>query len=235
MPTMSEYAFGRESASRAGPFWETHVTHGAGGWAWASISNLPDSNAVLAWERPDNEDVLDLSAQANNALALTAIDGVLTSPLSRSGAVRTSYVTWDRVHPGVRAANPTSHQDWELLATLNIPFHASMPWYCPDADGTITYYVFFFLDGGGNLRARIDGWAWWHDGAGFCNGALRDGLNAGVPDGVGTLGNLLNTGLGLFARGRGFNMLYLLPGRGARSGFRSDNADNNIALAVLPN
>lgn len=235
MPTLSEYAFERASASAAGPFWENHITHGAGSWAWASLSNLPDSNGVLAWERPDNEDVLDLSVSANNPIALNSIDGILTSPISRSGAVRTGYVTWNRVPSSVRASNPGLHQDWELLARLTIPFHASMPWYCPDADGTINYYVFFYLDGVGNLRSRIDGWWWEHDGAGFCNGSLRDGLNAGVSAGIGTLAGVLNTGIALFAAERTFNMLYLLPGRGQRSGWRSDNADNNIALAVLPN
>jgi hypothetical protein len=32
------------------------------------------ARSTLAWERPDSEDVLDLSAVANNPLALSVID-----------------------------------------------------------------------------------------------------------------------------------------------------------------
>lgn len=237
MPTLSLYAFDRSAPDQAGPFYQNHVGHGAGYWAWVDIYNLAGSQAVLAWERQDNEAVIDLSAEANNPLALNQIDGLLTGSVSRNGRpVRTSYIRWDNVPWVVRQSNPNLHQPWELLGSFNIDFHVSTPWYCSDADGTITYYVFFFLDGAGNLNASVQGWYYTYSGGGpFCTGDISSGLNNAVPGGMGTLQNLLNVALPLFANGRTFNMLYFLPGHGDRANFSQDNADNNVALAVLPN
>jgi len=235
MPTLSLYTFERKNPSSAGRFWQNHISHGAGGWAWTTINNLPNVHAALAWERQDKEDVLDLSAAVNNPLVLNVIDGFLTSGASRKGAVRTSYVTWANVHPGVRASNPKRHQPWELLGTLNIDFHISTPWYCSDADGTITFYVFFFIDAGGNLRGNVEGWSYHYNGGGpFCTGEISSKLNSAIPGAMGTVQSQMNLGLSLFAKGRRFSMLYFLPGHGDRSGFSQDNADNNVALAVLP-
>ena len=235
MPTLSLYTFERSSPSDAGRFWQNHVGHGAGLWAWATIFNLPAVHSALCWERQDNEDVLDLSNAANNPLALAVIDGLLTGGASRRGPVRTSYITWANVPAGVRGGNPNRHQAWELLGTLNIDFHISTPWYCSDVDGTITYYIFFFLDGGGQLRANVDGWSYHYSGGGpFCTGEVSSRLTSAVSAGMATVQNQINLGISLFARGRSFSMLYFLPGHGNRSGFSSDNAYNNVSLAVLP-
>jgi hypothetical protein len=237
MPTMSLYAFRRDDAALAGRFFQNHVGHGTapGTWAWSTIFNLPESHSVLVWDRPDDEVIIDLHGQANSPLALDAIDASLTSPLRRAGEVRTTYVAWERVPAEVRAPNPALHDRWTLLGQLVIPFHASTPWYCPDADGTISYYVFFALDGAGRPTASIEGWYWQHDGAGLCNDALRSGLNAGVPAGIPALQSLLSLGLANVAGDRTFNMMYLLPGQGLRSGFSEDDADRRIALAMIPN
>jgi hypothetical protein len=236
MPTMSLYVFERSDASLAGRFYQNHIGHGTApdSWAWATISNLPQYHGALAWERPDDEVAIDLHAQANGTVALAAIDGNLSSPLSRSGEVRTTYVPWDRVPSEVRASNPSLHEPWALLGQIVIPFHASTPWYCSDADGTIHYYVFFSLDGEGRPTARIEGWYWEHDGAGLCNGALRDGLDEGVPAAIPTLQNLLSLGLSAAAGEQRFGMLYFLPGTGTRSGFSEDDADRRVALALVP-
>jgi hypothetical protein len=236
MPTLSLYAFDRSGPEQAGPFYQNHIGHGPDSWAWASISGLGNTHSTLSWERPSNEDVLDLSNVANNPIALSTIDGLLTSPASRSGPIRTSYVTWGNMPSQVTGGNPGLHQPWELLATINIDFHVSTPWYCSDANGTITYYVFFFLDGGGNLRGQVQGWYYSYGGGGpFCTGSINSALNGAVPGGMASLQGLLNTFLPLFTSERTFNMLYYLPGHGVRSGFSSDNADNNVALAVIPN
>lgn len=235
MPTLSMYVFERSNPSDAGRFWQNHIGHPAGGWAWATIYNLPNVHSALTWERPDNEAVLDLSNVANNPLALSVIDGLLTGAASRRGPVRTSYIPWSNVPAGVKGGTPGRHQPWELLGTLNIDFHISTPWYCSDADGTIIYYIFFFLNGGGQLRATVEGWRYRYDGGGpFCTGGINSTLNSSVPTGMGTVQTQLDLGLNLFAAGRTFSMLYFLPGRGVRSGFSSDNADNNVSLAVLP-
>lgn len=235
MPTLSLYIFERNAPSDAGRFWQSHISHGAGSWAWATIYNLPNVHSSLAWERPDNEEVLDLSNAANNPLALSIIDGLLTGGASRRGPVRTSYITWANVPADVRGGNSNRHQSWELLATLNIDFHISTPWYCSDADGTITYYIFFFIDGSGQLHANVDGWSYHYGGGGpFCTGAINSALDKAVSNGMATVQSQISLALSLFARGRHFSMLYFLPGHGVRSGGAfQDNADNNVALAAL--
>lgn len=235
MPVLSLYVFDRDSPSLAGFFRENHVGHGAGSWAWASWSNLTNTRSTLAWERPDAERVFDLSALANNPLALATIDRLLTGDASRSGPVRTSYVRWDRVHPAVRASDPGRHQPWELLGTLNIDFHISTPWYCTDVDGTLTYYLFFFLDGSGRLRVNADGWSFRYDGGGpFCTGEVSSRLRDAASGAVGTVESQIRTAFDLLTGSSRFSMLYFLPGRGSRSGSASGNADDTVALAVLP-
>jgi hypothetical protein len=236
MPILSLYAFDRAGPDQAGHFWQNHIGHAPGAWAWADLASLQGSQSVLCWERQDDEDVIDLSASANNPLALNQIDALLASPVARNGPVRTSYINWQDTPSGVRQPNPNLHQSLDVLATFNIDFHVHTPWYCSDANGTIIYYVFFFLDDTGNLNADVQGSHYQFDGGGpFCRGNISSGLDAAVPGGIGMLQDLLNIALGLFVKGRTFNMIYFLPGHGDRANASEDNADNNVALAVLPN
>jgi len=225
----------------AGPFFQSHVGYSDGGWAFSEISNLnfnPDTSS-LAWERLDSELVIDLSGAANNQLVLNTVDGLLSSPASRTGPIRTSYVAWQNVPSKVHNSNPNLHQPTDLLATINIDFHISTPWYCSDASGTITYYVFFSLDGGGNLNGDVQAWYYNYSGGGpVCTGGIDSKLsdpNSGVPSGVAQLQSLLDAAIALNTGSKTFWMLYFLPGHGDKSGFSQDNADNNAALALLPN
>jgi len=235
MPTLSLYTFERSAPSDAGRFWQNHISHGAGVWAWTLIYNLPNVHSALCWERQDNEEILDLGTAANSPLALSVIDGLLTGGASRRGPVRTSYRAWENVPAALRVSDPTRHQPWDLLGTLNIDFHISTPWYCSDVDGTITYYIFFFIDERGSLRANVEGGSFHYDGGGpFCTGEISSRLRDAVSSGMPTVQAQINLAISLFAGRRLFSMLYFLPGHGNRSGFSEDNADNNVAIAVLP-
>jgi hypothetical protein len=113
-------------------------------------------------------------------------------------------------------------------------FHISTPWYCTDADGDISYYVLFILDGAGALHASVDGWSYHYDGGGpFCTGTINDRLNARVPAGMGTLQGLLDAALALYARQR-FDLVYLVPGAADRSGVGNVNVDEHVSLTLLP-
>jgi len=235
MPNMSLYTFTRNAAQDAGPFFQSSINHGSGSWAFVTMFNLPESHSALVWERPDLEAVLDLSATANSPLALAQIDTLLTSPASRSGPIRSSYIVWGNVPSVVRDPDPGLHQDSDLLLTLNIDFHVSTPWYCSDANGTLKFYIFPFLDDVGNLMAHVDGASFHFDGGGpFCSGDIQSAIQAGLSGAVASLQNLLDTALPIFAAGRTFNMLYILPGHGD-FGFTQDNADNNASLAAVAN
>ncbi len=130
--------------------------------------------------------------------------------------------------------DPGRHGDLDLLVRIFFDFHISTPWYCSDADGNIDYYIVPYLDGGGHLGAYVDWWSYHFDGGGpFCSGEISDRLGAAVPGGIGTLQTMIDGRLGLFARSQ-FDMLYLLPGDGSKSGGGSVNVDEHVSLALLP-
>jgi hypothetical protein len=238
VPTMSLYSFQRSDPSLAGPFSQNNVTYPDGAWAFADVSGIgfnPNTSA-LAWERLDSEIVIDLSAAANSPTALATINQILTSPASLTGPVRTSYVAWQNVPSKVSSSNPNSHQPTDLLATINLDFEITTPWYCSNASGTITYYVFFSLDSGGNLNGTVQAWYYNYSGGHpFCTGNISSTLNNAVPAAMPQLQTLLNAAIALNSGSNTFWMLYFLPGHGLTSGFIQDNADDNAALALLPN
>jgi hypothetical protein len=122
-----------------------------------------------------------------------------------------------------------------MLVRIYFDFHISTPWYCSDADGDISYYLVFYLDGGGNLNAYVDGWSYHYDGGGpFCTGDIDDALNNAVPGGMPTVQNLLNEAIALLANSQ-YSTLYYLPGSGSQAqGDFNEDADTDVALALLP-
>jgi hypothetical protein len=231
MPTLSQYWF--DDTDFRGTTWFLHIGHPAGGWAWINWSSTGQVDSTLVWEREDREVVIDLPPLFNAADVLALLDGTLEGrPVSRTSGVRVGWIPWR--HVPFHQNDPGRHGDLDLLVRVFFDIHISTPWYCSDADGNISYYVVPYLDGGGQLRAYVDWWTWHYDGGGpFCGGAISDGLNEAVPNGVGTLQGALDARLALFARRR-FDMLYLLPGNGSRTGSGSDNVNEHVSLALLP-
>jgi hypothetical protein len=231
MKTLSLYSFERNDPSLAGPFYQNHIKHDPATWAWDEIINYPACSSAMAFERPEDEVVLDLSVAANNPVAVAQIDALLGTQVQRSGPIRSSYLTWGRVP----FPHDARHAAYELLATLNVDFRIPTPWYCADANGTLRYYVFFFLDGSGRLDSHVEGWSYHYDGGGpFCTGNISSGLDAAVPAGMAPLQSLLDTALPAFTGDRAFSALNFLPGHGGTVGFSGDNADNNVSLALVP-
>src|SRR5437588_108340 len=130
---------------------------------------------------------------------------------------------------------PAGSAQWAMLLRLYFDFQISTPWYCSDANGDISYYIVVYLDGAGHLGAYVDGWSYNYNGGGpFCTGGINDALSSAVPAGIGSLQNLLSSGLGLLG-GTSFSSVYLLPGDGTKApGDTSENADVDAAIAVLP-
>jgi hypothetical protein len=230
MPVLTNYWF--ENTDFRGNTQFLNIGHGAGGWAWINWSNLGSKRSTLVWEREDREFVVDLQPVLNAADILAAVDGILSGSASRTSGIRAGWIPWRYVP--YRGADPARHGDLDLLVRISFNFHVGTPWYCTDADGNISYYVVPFLDGAGRLGAFVDGWSYAYSGGGpFCTGAINDRLNSGVPAGMATLQSMLDSRLGLFASRR-FDLLYLLPGNGARSGGGSVNVDERVSLALLP-
>jgi hypothetical protein len=229
MATLSQYWF--QNGYFSGPFYVWNEPYPDGGWAW--ISNGGGSAATLVWNRPDSEQTIDVAAQLNTPGILGQLDSVLSSGASRTSGIMATIITW----PNVPYYNkePAAHADSDTLIRVYFNFHISTPWYCSDADGNISYYIFLYLDGSGHLQGYVDGWSYdYGGGEPFCTGGINDALNNAVPAGVGMLQGFLNDALALLS-GSTFSMLYYLPGTGTKAqGETQENADLDVAIAVLP-
>jgi len=229
MPTLSQYWF--QQALLSGPFDVYNVQYPDGGWAW--IANGGQSAATLAWNRPDGEQAIDLGPLLNTPGTVAQIDQLLGSQANRTSALMAQARFYWQVP--YYSQDPARHGAWDMLLRLYFDFQISTPWYCSDANGDISYYIVVYLDGAGHLGAYVDGWSYNYNGGGpFCTGGINDALSSAVPAGIGSLQNLLSSGLGLLG-GTSFSSVYLLPGDGTKApGDTSENADVDAAIAVLP-
>ena|ERR1039458_2852815 len=229
MPTLSQYWF--QQGLLSGPFDVYNVSYPDGGWAW--IANGSQTAATLAWNRPDNEQAIDLGPLINTPSTLVQIDKLLGSQATRTSALMAQARFWWQVP--YYSQNPSRHGDWDMLIRLYFNFHIGTPWYCSDANGDIDYYIVVYLDSGGHLGAYVDGWSYNYSGGGpFCTGSINDALNAAVPAGISPLQTLLSNELALLS-GVSFSSVYLLPGDGTKApGDTSENADVDVAIAVIP-
>jgi len=229
MPVLSQYWF--QQGFFQGPFDVFNEPYPDGGWAW--ISSGSQSAATLAWNRADGEEVIDLGAQLNTAQVLSLIDGMLSGQASRTSGVMVQGVYWPSVP--YYGSDPGRHPDSLMLARVYFDFHISTPWYCSDADGDIDYYLVLYLDGQGHLQGYVDGWSYSYNGGGpFCTGAINDLLNKAVPGAIPQIQQLLTAELGLLKE-LTFSTMYYLPGSGTdKPGDHAENADTDLAVAVLP-
>jgi hypothetical protein len=230
MPVLTNYWF--EDTDFRGNTEFLNVTHGNGIWAWINWANIGSTDSTLVFEREDREIVVDLVPVLNTPDVHDAVDNILGGSAQRTSDIRAGWIPWR--HVPYRPEDPNRHEDLDLLVRVFLNFHVGTPWYCTDADGNISYYVVPFLDGSGRLGGYVDGWSYDYDGGGpFCTGAIDDSLDQGVANGVGTVQSLIDGRLDLFANRR-FDLLYLLPGNGTRSGGGSVNVNEHVSLALLP-
>ena len=228
MPVLSQYWFA--TGFWRGPFSVYNVAYPLGGWAW--VSNTGSSKATLAWNREDGEHVLSLRPQLDTAQVHTVIDHALGGQAKRTSGVKVQGVFWPSVP--YYSHNPGRHPASMMLVRVYFDFHVDTPWYCSDADGTISFYLAIYLDGNGHVAGYVDGWSFHYDGGGpFCTGAINDALNGAIPGSVGQVNTILQQKLALLSVVR-FSMLYFLPGTGTNAGGNhSENADTDLAIAVL--
>ena len=230
MPVLTNYWFSDTDFRGNTEF--LNIAHCSQCWAWINWSNIGSTDSTLVWEREDREVVIDLLPILNATDILATLDRILGDSADRRSGVRAGWIPWKYV-PG-HEKDPGRHGDLDLLVRIAFDFHISTPWYCSDADGNISYYVVPFLNRSGHLGANVDWWSYDYDGGGpFCTGDISDRLNSAVPGGLGTLQELIDARLALFADRR-FDMLYLLPGDGARAGGGNVNVNDHCSIALLP-
>ncbi len=227
MPTLSQYWFRSGFWSGVFDAWNQPYA----GWAW--ISNTSGSAATLLWNRQDNEQVFDVRAAVDTPGNRTIVDRLLGSGASRTSGLLAKGVFWPSVP--YYSQNPGRHNPWDMLIRLYFTFHISTPWYCTDADGDISYYIFVALDGTSHVQGFVDGWSYHYSGGGpFCTGAINARLNSAVPAGMVRVQAILDADLAL-AKLVTFSKLYFLPGTGTKTpGGFTENADLDVAIALLP-
>ncbi|HEX8110667.1 MAG TPA: hypothetical protein VF516_23205, partial [Kofleriaceae bacterium] len=187
---------------------------------------------ILTIHRPSNEIAVDLRTLINT----NANIGLITKKLMSAGASLTSEigvqgVLWPSVPYFIQ--NIAAHKFTDMLIRIHFDFHIETPWYCSDADGTISIYLFAFLNSSRNLVVALDG-TWWHyDGGGpFCTGAISSGLNAAMPGVRKTVSDLL-PGLLKQTAGIKFSHLYFLPGDGRKAaGAAIENATSDLTIGL---
>jgi len=228
MSTATQYWF--QNNFFAGPFSGWNQPFPDGGFAWITGGGC---GATLARVRPGNEQVTDIGAAINVPAVLSQVDGLLGSSVNRTSGLLAAGVFWPSVP--YYSNNPGLHGQYDMLVRIYVNFHINTPWYCSDADGNISYYLFLALDGSGHLQGNVDGWSWHYDGGHpFCTGSIDNQLNASVPAGMPTVQSVLDVMLAAMS-GSTFSTLYYLPGSGTSApGSFSENADQDVAIALLP-
>ena len=228
MPTLAQFWF--HDRFFGGNFDVFNEPYPDGGWAWITGGG---AQSTLDWNRPDNETVIDFAQVLSNPAVTGAIDGMLSSDVSRTSGVMAQGVFWKDVP--YHDSDPGRHNDWDMLVRVYFDMHIHTPWYCSDADCNISFYLMFWLDGAGDLHGFVDGWSYDYSGGGpFCTGGIDDALNNAIPAGIPTVQNLVNEAVALLGEGT-FSSLHYLPGSGRKDqGDFNENADTDVALVLIP-
>lgn len=231
MPVLSNYWFDETDFRGTTEF--LSIGHGAGIWAWINWSDIGSTKSTLVWEREDREVVIDPAPFLNDPATVSSIASMLGSSVSLTSGINAGWIPWRYVP--YHDSDPTRFGDLDLLVRVFFNFHVSVPWYCfsGGADGNIAYYVVPYLDGSGHVGAYVDGWSYHFDGGGLCSGSISDRLNSAVPGGITTVQSKLDSLIAPFAS-LTFDLLYLLPGSGDKSGVGNTNVDEHVSVALLP-
>jgi hypothetical protein len=229
MPVLTNYWF--EDKDFRGTTQFLSIGHGAGSWAWINWANIGSKDSTLVWEREDREQVLDLVFFLNLPDVLNELDKIVGG--GRTSPLRCGWIPWK--HVPYRNQDPDRHHNLDLLIRLSFDFHQSLDW-CTYVDGTIHFYGVPYLDSSGRARGYVDGWSYHYDGGfPFCTGSVSDALDSKVPAGAQQLQQKINERLDWpIIKDLRFDLLYLLPGDGAKTGGGSVNVNDSISIAVLP-
>jgi hypothetical protein len=190
---------------------------------------------VLTVHRPNGEIVIDLGKE----IATPANTNLVATQLKKAGASLTSAISVQGVQwPAVPYffKDPFRHSFLAMLVEVYFNFEIETPWYCSNANGTLSVYLFLFLDSKGHLQGSADGWAYNYSGGGpFCTGAIDSGLNAAGPEFCEQINPVLAKALAN-AAGISFKDLYFLPGNGTNitnPPLQVQDASVDVAMGLL--
>ena len=200
-----------------------------------AFSESSSSNGlILTVNRPNNEILIDLGPQiATNETTGLVANQLVSAGASLTSKIRVQGVPWVLVPYFLQ--KPLAHNFFDMLVRVDFDFHIETPWYCSDADGTISVYLFLFIDKNKHLQGSVDGaWFSFNGGGPFCAGKIQDGLSAALPAVISQVKPVLAKAISQ-ASGVPFKTLYYLPGNGIKTpGIFIQDASADLALALIP-
>ncbi len=197
------------------------------------FSQSPPNSPVLIVHRPNADNVLDLGPLINTDANVGLVaKQLIAAKASLTSGLRVQGVPWIAVPYFIQS--PLAHKPFDMLVKVNFDFHVETPWFCSDIDGTISLFLFVFLDTKGHLQAVVDGtWFSFDGGAPLCAGPASDGLKAALP-GVKKQVQAMLPPLLAGAAGIKFAKLHFMPGNGTKAaGGFVQNASNDLALGLI--
>ena len=197
------------------------------------FSESAPGSGVFTVHRPNGENLVDLGKLINtNANVGMVAKQLISAGASLTSGIRVQAMPWISVPYFIQS--PAAHKPFDMLAKVNFDFHIETPWFCSDIDGTISVFLFMFLDGQKHLHVTVDGsWFSFDGGAPFCAGPASDALKAAMPAVRKQVQDLLPQLTSAIANVK-FSKPYFLPGNGTKTaGPFVQNASSDASLGLL--
>lgn len=196
------------------------------------FTESPPGSAHFVVHRPNGENLVDLGPLINtNANVGMVAQQLIAAGASLTSGLRVQGTPWISVPYFLQS--PLAHKPFDMLAKVNFDFHIETPWPCTDIDGTISVFLFVFLDSQKHLRVAVDGTWFSFEGGLFCAGPASDALKAAMPAVREQVKKLLPQLTAAIANVK-FANLYFLPGDGKKSaGAFVQNASSDASLGLL--
>ncbi|MBI4268094.1 MAG: hypothetical protein HY662_04840 [Chloroflexi bacterium] len=110
---------------------------------------------------------------------------------------------------------------------LRIPVEVAIDWW-PDYDAEVRYWIYLYVDSGGDLRGYVDWYGAWAEG-GLKSGDVVDGLMDALPDTIDDVNSQLSDALDAAALFAPFERQYFLPGTAGSTG----RTDDDLTLVLV--
>ncbi|MYN16567.1 hypothetical protein GTP81_07360 [Rugamonas sp. FT107W] len=193
----------------------------------------PPGSVVFTVHRPSGEQLVDLGKLINTDANVGMVaKHLISAGASLTSGLRVQATPWINVPYFIQS--PAAHKPSDMLARVNFDFHIETPFGCTDIDGTISVFLFVFLDSQKHLHVTVDGtWFSFDGGWLFCRGKASDGLKAALPGVRKEIQALLPPLTSAIANVK-FANIYFLPGDGKKTaGAFVEDASNDASLGLL--
>lgn len=197
------------------------------------FTESPPGSVTFVVHRPNGENLVDLGKLINtNANVGMVAKQLISAGASLTSGLRVQGTPWISVPYFLQS--PLAHKPFDMLAKVNFDFHIETPGICSDIDGTISVFLFVFLDSQKHLHVTVDGtWFSFDGGWPFCSGPASDALKAAMPAVRKQVQALLPQLTAAVANVK-FSNVYFLPGDGKKSaGAFVEDASIDASLGLL--